>query len=60
MANTKARSVVIKDQMWDTLRSLSAGENRSMSDLLREALNDLFAKRQGRNYDPVADRMVVK
>jgi Arc/MetJ-type ribon-helix-helix transcriptional regulator len=58
MANTKARSVVIKDQMWDTLRSLSARENRSMSDLLREALNDLFSKRQSKDYDPITDRFV--
>lgn len=58
MANTKARSMIIKDQMWENLRSLSAKENRSMSDLLREALNDLFSKRRSKDYDPVTDRFV--
>jgi len=50
--------MIIKDQMWENLRSLSAKENRSMSDLLREALNDLFSKRRSKDYDPVTDRFV--
>ena len=52
----KIRSVVVKDKMWEELRTLSTKESRSMSDLLREALNDLFAKRRLGDYDPVTDR----
>lgn len=53
----KIRSVVVKDKMWEMLRELSARESRSMSDLLREALNDLFEKKRAKNYDPVTDRL---
>ena len=60
MARKVVRSVAVGDQIWERLRELANKEDRSMSDLIRESLNDLFAKRQGRNYDPVADRMVVK
>lgn len=56
MARTKVRGVAIKDGMWETLRSLSAKENRNMSELIREALNDLFEKKSRRNYDPASDR----
>jgi len=54
---TKVRSIVFADEMWENLRSLSKRENRSMSDLLREAINDLFAKRRTGTYDPVTDRL---
>ena len=60
MALDNRRAVIVKDGLWHRLRIISTNEDRSMSDLIREAINDLFAKRQGRNYDPVADRMVVK
>lgn len=54
--NTKVRSVVVKDQVWEKLRKVAELEGRSMSDLLREALNDLFVKRRLGDYDPVTDR----
>ena len=60
MARKVVRSVAVGDQIWERLRELANKEDRSMSDLIREAINDLLEKRQGRNYDPVMDRMVVK
>jgi hypothetical protein len=56
MARTKVRGVAIKDGMWEALRELGVKENRNMSELIREALNDLFDKKSRRNYDPVSDR----
>lgn len=49
------RNVVIPPEIWDTLRKLSKKERRSMSSLIREALEDLFAKRDRKGYDPVTD-----
>ena len=60
MALDNRRAVIVKDGLWNRLRIISTNEERSMSDLIRESINDLLEKRQGRNYDPVADRMVVK
>ena len=60
MARKVVRSVAVGDQIWERLREFANKEDRSMSDLIRESINDLLEKRQGRNYDPVADRMVVK
>ncbi len=56
MARTKIRSFVVKDQIWARLKSLSKEEGRSMSELLREAINDLFKKREPGTYDPVRDQ----
>jgi len=56
MARAKVRGVVIKDPMWEALRGLGEKENRNMSELIREAINDLFEKKSRRNYNPMTDK----
>lgn len=59
MANKNIRSVVVGPKTWTKLKDLGKKEERSMSELVREAILDLFDKRtrpKGVKYDPVADR----
>jgi len=59
MANNNIRSVVVGPKTWSKLKALGKKEERSMSELIREAILDLFDKRtrpKTVNYDPVADK----
>ena len=59
MANNNIRSVVVGPKTWSKLKTLGKKEERSMSELIREAILDLFDKRtrpKTVNYDPVADK----
>ena len=60
MTYTKRRSIIIGDQMWDKIGKLARKEDRSRSELVREALIDLMARRERKpsgNYDPVNDQI---
>jgi len=54
------RSIVVQNKMWMTLKELAKEEGRSMSELIREALVDLFQKRTrpvSQGYDPIKDKL---
>lgn len=58
MAKANRRQVVLGDLFWEKLQKMKREEQRSISELVREALIDLFEKRSRQNrttYDPVAD-----
>ncbi len=57
------RSIVVGNKTWEKLRALGKEEERSMSELIREALLDLFDKRikpVKREYDPTSDSFIGK
>lgn len=57
---SKRRNIVVGNKTWDRLRELGAKEERSLSELVREALQDLFHKRDKsirREYNPISDRI---
>ena len=61
MASHNRRNIVIGNNTWHKLRTLGKTEERSMSDLIREAIADLFDKRVKPDkieYDPESDRLV--
>lgn len=52
------RNIVLGDVFWNKLMKMKAEESRSISELIREALIDLFEKRRRqslKHYDPVSD-----
>lgn len=54
------RNVVIKTKTWEKLRGVSEEEERSMSDVIRQALHEFFMRREQNNrgiYDPVKDKI---
>lgn len=58
--NQNRRSIVVQDKMWFRLKNLAGEEGRSMSELIREALVDLFHKKTrsiSQGYDPVKDQL---
>ena len=58
MAKANRRQIVLGDIFWERLQRMKREEQRSISELIREALLDLFAKRNQQNatvYDPVSD-----
>lgn len=54
MAYEKRRNIVVGNTMWNKLKELAKSEERSVSDLIREAVADLLRKRS--SYDAVKDR----
>lgn len=58
MASKNIRSIVVGPETWKRLAELSKKEERSRSELIREALLDLFKKREPGVYDPKSDRFV--
>lgn len=59
MASANRRQVVLGDIFWSKLQEMKKQEQRSISELVREALIDLFEKRkkqQATAYDPVTDK----
>lgn len=54
-ASKNIRSIVVGPETWARLKNLAAKEERSMSELLREALLDIFKKREPGAYDPATD-----
>ncbi len=58
MATKNVRSIVVGSKLWGRLKSLGVDEERSMSDLVREALRDFLRKKEVETvgtYDPVSD-----
>ncbi len=58
MANNR-RNIVIKTKTWEKLRGVSRDEERSMSDIIRQALNEFFTRHEQNKkgiYDPIKDR----
>jgi len=54
------RQVVLGDRYWNNLREMSVIEQRSISEILREAITDLFDKRRKNTltgYDPITDTL---
>ena len=54
------RQVVLGDRYWNSLREMSVIEQRSISEILREAITDLFEKRKQNvltGYDPITDTL---
>ena len=54
------RNVVIKTKTWEKLRAVSGEEERSMSDIIRQALHEFFMRRDQNKkgiYDPIKDRI---
>lgn len=52
------KNIMIGENAWRELKVLSKQEETSVSELIREAVRDLFAKRAQNpvKYDPVTDR----
>lgn len=52
------KNIMIGRSMWETLKVLAHQEESSVSELIREAIRDLLAKRAQNpvKYDPVTDR----
>lgn len=64
MATIHRRNIVVGPKTWEKLRALAREEERSMSDIIREALLELFKRREvgiarGVQYDPVTDNYVT-
>ncbi len=60
MACKKRRNVMFGDKMYDKLRRIGHDEDRSISELLREAVSDWLNKKGhplSKGYDPVDDKM---
>ncbi len=60
MPSANRRNVVIGPKTWNKLKSLARKEERSMSDILREALSELLKKRaiqksSTEEYNPITD-----
>ena len=65
MPTSKRRNVVIGDKTWGRLKDLAKKEERSMSDIIREGLMELFKQREAGverkpEYDPVTDTFQKK
>ena len=54
-ASKNMRSIIVGPETWARLRKLAKEEERSLSELTREALLDLFKKREPAEYDPKTD-----
>lgn len=56
------RNIVIGQKIWDKLRETAEQEERSMSEIIREALHDFFMKREKEKtvsgYDPIKDQFM--
>lgn len=62
MSSSHRRSIVMGPKTWEQLKLWAAKEERSISDLIREAVADLLRKkdvklRAGLQYDPVTDTL---
>lgn len=57
MAKKVRKTIMVGPELWQNLQKLSNAEDQSMSSLIREALIDLFNKRQNTpgRYNPVTD-----
>ncbi len=59
MPSAYRRNIVVGPKTWAKLKSLARKEERSMSDIIREALMELFKRRMKQNpaeeYDPITD-----
>jgi len=59
MPSAYRRNIVVGPKTWAKLKSLARKEERSMSDIIREAIMELFKRRMKQNpageYDPVTD-----
>lgn len=56
--SSNRRSIVVKERTWQRLKKLGEEEERSVSELIREAIRDLFAKKgkpKSSRYNPVTD-----
>jgi hypothetical protein len=61
----KRRSIVVGDKTWEALRAQAKEEERSMGDLIREAILELLDRRahgvaRGPQYDPIGDSFVTR
>ena len=59
MSNNR-RNIVIKTKTWEKLRRISTSEERSMSDIIRQALHEFFTRREQNKvgvYDPAKDKI---
>jgi len=63
MPTNHRRNIVVGSKTWGQLKSLAKKEERSMSDIIREALLELFKRREVGlareiQYDPKIDSYV--